>query len=1281
MLSGQGQTNVQIAVQISNSLDSLVPIGTLLYYGAPCTEYALQGISASPSWNFVDAQFLHDVYGNKLHPSLQALVFLVRHRFFSATFRVSTYFTSPQWYAKPLYLWNVRVYAVPSDINGARYMRSWRQNWSHKYSNLHSAYKKLWDVLLSYLDFSPSGWQPDVVASNSSDPAYIKMCIPFYAQPQAKKSVNGQMEKEKMHFNMQRWYSRQASNANVFSRSSLESVIKEVYGSIKTPDVSMYLDREPIRVSGIPSADELIQQLLSKKDGVLPGVTSALYPFQLRSVCKMYERDSSSAKVCVPHFVHFTSPVDSCYYYNTLDHGFYTNPEIYSAPKGGILAENMGLGKTLICLALICMTKHEVSAIPSDVLLHDMTHTNPPKKLKTLAELCSTTIAQNSLSWKYFAEHLPPPIVERLNNSPGKFFVAQQSQNHQSTRGRQSREETSTWKQLLLTSSTLVIVPENLLHQWNDEAKKHLGTGVLKRMFISERFKTSLSLEDADYISSPPDSPIALSKYDLIVVSVPVFSKVSAKPDNVFMKIHWKRLIIDEGHSMSSRSSNLSLSCRAMSAERRWVVTGTPTSGLTNLHMDEDASESVSETTKNKRRKYVVRGKFNVREDLAKLGNLVGNYFKIEPFHSQPGLWSSSIVKNLTNSNQLTAKRSLQNLLDSLMIRHSQTQVEADLVLPQLHHEAIFLEPSFHNKLAINLFTAVLAVNAVSSERVGVDYMFDSSNKSDLHRLVSNLQLSTFYWTGFKLSDVHGLAEDRKLLQKSYEAVQTALQNPRWKSATMVHEMQMYVSGLSPAYTSAFAMGSVSDTGVYGAPQLNAVQKFFYKNRFMTMTDSAALEARLENNSKSFWKDYWSRSQKQQKGKFSKGGFSSQFDSHGVKEVSFEKETKSDGYDHEDTFIKTNSGYHYEIPPNSDSTKNVCDPKQAQIMGTASAKLSYLASKLVGHQKDGVKSIVFFEYEDSAYYLTELLDILGVNYILYATFIGAERRPNNLNDFASHDSDKKGGVTLIMDLKLASHGLTVISATRVYFVNPVWSRSVEAQAIKRAHRIGQKKEVFVETLVLRGTLEEEIYKRRVVNDDSENSETEKHSGQKFSVIDDIGMQDFVLRHEFLPIDEGKETEYAGFEEWSNFQDSRHEGGGCLFGESGNSPISDTVNDMEDCEKREYLLNGSSHARMVQPKRSFNTVQDTAASDHISYPYIASEPEFSLPSHAVKRVHQKGRTKTIYTMRLFSQDNLQKLTESMQGQPGLDQLNAEFVSGKTSFSMSPKIGKSGKSVRF
>jgi len=60
---------------------------------------------------------------------------------------------------------------------------------------------------------------------------------------------------------------------------------------------------------------------------------------------------------------------------------------------------------------------------------------------------------------------------------------------------------------------------------------------------------------------------------------------------------------------------------------------------------------------------------------------------------------------------------------------------------------------------------------------------------------------------------------------------------------------------------------------------------------------------------------------------------------------------------------------------------------------------------------------------------------------------------------------------LIMETKVAAHGLNVTAASRVFFLNACWQRSVERQAIKRAHRIGQQREVFVETLVLKDTIE------------------------------------------------------------------------------------------------------------------------------------------------------------------------------------------------------------------
>ena len=46
--------------------------------------------------------------------------------------------------------------------------------------------------------------------------------------------------------------------------------------------------------------------------------------------------------------------------------------------------------------------------------------------------------------------------------------------------------------------------------------------------------------------------------------------------------------------------------------------------------------------------------------------------------------------------------------------------------------------------------------------------------------------------------------------------------------------------------------------------------------------------------------------------------------------------------------------------------------KNMNILGTSSAKLTYLATSLLENQRNRIKSIVFFEFEDSAY-LIELL--------------------------------------------------------------------------------------------------------------------------------------------------------------------------------------------------------------------------------------------------------------------------------------------------------------------
>ena len=45
------------------------------------------------------------------------------------------------------------------------------------------------------------------------------------------------------------------------------------------------------------------------------------------------------------------------------------------------------------------------------------------------------------------------------------------------------------------------------------------------------------------------------------------------------------------------------------------------------------------------------------------------------------------------------------------------------------------------------------------------------------------------------------------------------------------------------------------------------------------------------------------------------------------------------------------------------------------------------------------------------------------------------------------------------------------------FTEPVWQKDEEAQAVKRAHRLGQNRPVHVETLLMKDSFEEKVMKR------------------------------------------------------------------------------------------------------------------------------------------------------------------------------------------------------------
>jgi SNF2 family DNA or RNA helicase len=62
----------------------------------------------------------------------------------------------------------------------------------------------------------------------------------------------------------------------------------------------------------------------------------------------------------------------------------------------------------------------------------------------------------------------------------------------------------------------------------------------------------------------------------------------------------------------------------------------------------------------------------------------------------------------------------------------------------------------------------------------------------------------------------------------------------------------------------------------------------------------------------------------------------------------------------------------------------------------------------------------------------------------------------------------------LVSLKAGGLGLNLTAAEYVFLLDPWWNPAVEAQAIDRAHRIGQTRRVFAYRLITRDTVEQKV---------------------------------------------------------------------------------------------------------------------------------------------------------------------------------------------------------------
>ncbi|KAJ5777557.1 hypothetical protein N7520_000803 [Penicillium odoratum] len=863
-----------------------------------------------------------------------------------------------------------------------------------------------------------------------------------------------------------------------------------------------------------PWAKWSMEDLMSGTDFSAYGIKTPLYPYQRRSAATMVQREAQPAYMLDPRFQPYRTPTGVEYYFDKEDGIIVREKTMYSEACGGILAETMGCGKTLICLAVICATRGHVPKIPIQYLSRpDRPDPRPVReKVGSLMDMAAAATGRHSEPWKnFFLEKQKQGkfydrCIKACERQCGFYEIPPHQTRYQ---GRHSMSyQRPPARRIRICSGTIIIAPNNLVDHWQREIGLH--TENLKVLTLRLGTDTTPSADQ-------------LLDYDIVLFSKTRFEREAGEAvhnrrnsyiplESPLTELHWLRVIVDEGHNVAGHGSktNMIHLLSQLHFERRWVISGTPSTGLYGVEVSlasQEANTSDTEPSEHitaaalKTRKKTGNAIENEMKDLDRIRRIVIEFLDLKPWSNSraddPADWTK-YIKPLGEDGKRRKTPAIRATLQGLVVRHRMDVVNKEITLPKLYNKVVYLQPTYYDRLSINLFLFNLAVNSITSERQGPDYMFDSSNRKSLNQTINNLRQAGFWWVGHdkdlpktvdvaleylkKKGDTMTIA-DLNQLNKGIEIARGALESNRWRELQHLHALGIFVTEFPEDNRAHWAIDPQreDDPLLIGITQALSAQKFVTKH----------LRQRDPTQGLSGHGIHIRQALKRSDQRTSTKGAPESTNTTSTRSTPSPNPTRKSP---KKTF---NRNIFYTLPKNSPLNKT-------QFVATASAKLTYLLDQVIKYQ-EAEKIIIFYDNSNSAFWIAEGLELLGIDFRIYASTLNPQLRTEYLNLFREGNEVR----ILLMDLRQASHGLHIAQASRVYIVNPIWQPNVESQAIKRAHRIGQTRPVYVETLVLQDTLEDRMLRRR-----KEMSEAEIQHAEK-SLLDDTTMNDIIQNEPFL----------------------------------------------------------------------------------------------------------------------------------------------------------------------
>jgi len=135
-----------------------------------------------------------------------------------------------------------------------------------------------------------------------------------------------------------------------------------------------------------------------------------------------------------------------------------------------------------------------------------------------------------------------------------------------------------------------------------------------------------------------------------------------------------------------------------------------------------------------------------------------------------------------------------------------------------------------------------------------------------------------------------------------------------------------------------------------------------------------------------------------------------------------------------------------------------------------SGKFNEVIRTIESLRAEGNKAIFFSSFVEHLKLIAHYLRQQGYP---FAMLTGQTR---NRQEEVRKFQEEKDIKFFLISLKAGGTGLNLTAAGYVFILDPWWNPAAEAQALNRAHRIGQEKNVFVYRLISRGSIEEKIYK-------------------------------------------------------------------------------------------------------------------------------------------------------------------------------------------------------------